>query len=149
MGTFKSSRTFPYGVRDLQPVAQDVIDHFEQKGFEVTGDPIPTGGWQVSVRKAGFFRTVSGLKTALNIKIEPAGNGTTAEAGIGIFGAQAIPTAIFLFVAWPIIFVQIWGLAQNAKLDDEALSTVERSLIEHSRGETDAVEGWLPPQQGT
>src|SRR3712207_5226654 len=101
MGTFKSSRSFPYGVADLQPVAQDVIDHFEQRGYEATGLPIPTGGWQVSIRKGGIFRTVSGLKTALNVKLEPAGNGTIAEAGIGIFGAQAIPTAITLFVFWP------------------------------------------------
>lgn len=147
MGTFKSSRTFSYEIRNLEPVAKDVMDHFEQHGFEATADPIPTGGWQVSVRKGGFFRTVSGLKTALNIKIEPAGNGTSAEAGIGIFGAQAIPTAIFMFVAWPIIFVQIWGLAQNAKLDEEALSIVERSLIAHSSGETDTLEGWLPQEK--
>jgi hypothetical protein len=147
MGTFKSSRTFPYAVTDLQPVAQDVMDHFEQQAYEVTGEPIPTGGWHVSVRKGGIFRTVSGLKTALNIKIEPGGNWTTVEAGIGVFGAQAIPTAITLFVMWPVVLVQIWGLVKNSKLDDEALQTAEQSLMTHSKGDTNAVEGWLPPQE--
>jgi hypothetical protein len=149
MGTFKTSRTFPYGVSDLQPVAQDVMDHFEQQDYEVTGEPIPTGGWHVSVRKGGIFRTVSGLKTALNIKIEPGANWTTVEAGIGLFGAQAIPTAITLFIAWPVILVQIWGLVRNSKLDDEALSTVEESLRAHSEGDKTEVEEWLPSQEST
>jgi uncharacterized membrane protein len=94
----------------------------------VTAEPIPTGGWQVSVRKGGIFKTVSGLKTALNIKIEPAENWTNAEASIGVFGAQVIPTAITLLVAWPIILFQIWGLARNSGLDEEALTTIEQIL---------------------
>ena len=149
MGTFKSSRTFSYTVDDLQPVAQDVISHFEQKAYEVTGDPIPTGGWQVSVRKGGIFKTIAGLKTSLNIKIVPLGNGTMAEAGIGIFGAQAIPTAITLLLFWPLVFVQIWGLAQSSGLDEEALSTVQRSLAAHSGGDDNSVRKWLPSQDQT
>jgi hypothetical protein len=115
-------------VKDLQPVAQDAMHHFEHQGYEVTAEPIPAGGWQVSVRKGGIFKTVSGLKTALNIKIEPAENWTNAEASIGVFGAQVIPTAITLLVAWPIILFQIWGLARNSGLDEEALGTVEQIL---------------------
>jgi hypothetical protein len=149
MGTFKSSRTFPYTVEDLQPVAQDVIDNFEQQAYEVTAEPIPTGGWQVSVRKGGIFKTIAGLKTSLNIKIEPMGNGTMAEAGIGVFGAQAIPTAITLLVFWPLLFVQIWGLAQSSGLDEEAMSAVERSLAAHSEGDANSVRQWLPPQEQT
>src|SRR5215203_4457302 len=148
MGTFKSSRTFPYGVKDIEPVAQDVMSHFEEKNFEVTGKPIaredgsePTGGWQISVRKGGIFRTVSGLKTALNIRIEPAGNGTTAEASIGVFGAQALPTVIMLFVFWPIVFAQVWGLAQSHGLDEEALSTVKQSLEARSQEVSSVAEG--------
>src|ERR687897_28723 len=73
-----------------------------------------------------------GMKTALNIRIEPVANGTTVEAGVGIFGQQAIPTAITLLVFWPVIIAQVWNMAQEAKLDEEALRVAEESLKAHS-----------------
>ena len=51
MGTFNSSKTFPYHVEDIAPVARDVMDHFEDQDFEVTETNIPTGGVQVSIRR--------------------------------------------------------------------------------------------------
>src|SRR5918993_3945297 len=92
MGTFNSSKTFPYFVEDVAPVAQDVMDHFEQQDYEVTETNIPTGGMQVSIRRGGTFKAIIGMKTALNIKIEPVANGTRVEAGGGIFGPEGTPT---------------------------------------------------------
>ena len=121
MGTFNSTQTFPYEVEDLVPVAQDVMRHFEQQDFEVTETPLEAGGVQVSIRRGGTFKAIIGLKTALNVKIEPATDGTKVDAGVGIFGQQAIPTAITLLVFWPVIVAQVWNMAQEAKLDEEAL----------------------------
>ena len=132
MGTFNSSKTFPYSVEDIAPVAQDVMDHFEGQDFEVTETNIPTGGVQVSIRKGGTFKAIIGMKTALNIKIEPVANGTTVEAGVGIFGQPAVPTAITLLVFWPVIIAQVWNMAQEAHLDEEALRVAEESLKAHS-----------------
>src|SRR5918911_4461309 len=132
MGTFNSSKTFPYHVEDLAPVAQDLMRHFEQQDYEVTETHIPTGGVQVSIRRGGTFKAIIGMKTALNIKIEPVANGTTVEAGVGIFGQQAIPTAITLLVFWPVLVAQVWNMAHEAKLDDEALGVAEESLKAHS-----------------
>ena len=132
MGTFNSSKTFPYFVEDVAPVAQEVMDHFEQQDYEVTETNIPTGGVQVSIRRGGTFKAIIGLKTALNIKIEPVANGTTVDAGVGIFGQQAIPTAITLLVFWPVIIAQVWNMAQEANLDEEALRVAEESLEAHS-----------------
>jgi hypothetical protein len=132
MGTFNSSKTVPYVVGDLAPVAQEVMDHFEQQDYEVTVTPISMGGVQVSIRRGGTFKAIIGMKTALNIKIEPVANGTTIEAGVGIFGQQAIPTAITLLVFWPVILAQVWNMAQEAKLDEEALRVAEESLKAHS-----------------
>jgi hypothetical protein len=81
MGTFNSSKTVPYVVEDLAPVAQEVMRHFESQDYEVTETRIPTGGVQVSIRRGGTFKAIIGLKTALNIRIEPQANGTTVEAG--------------------------------------------------------------------
>ena len=133
MGTFNSSKTFPYVVEDVAPVAQDVMDHFEQQDYEAIETNIPTGGVQVSIRRGGTFKAIIGLKSALNIKIEPVANGTTVDAGVGIFGQQAIPTAITLLVFWPVLVAQVWNMAQEAKLDEEALRVAEESLKAHSK----------------
>ena len=132
MGTFSSSRTVPYVVEDLSPVAQDVMRHFESQDYEVAETHIPTGGMQVSIRKGGTFKAIIGLKTALNIRIEPQANGTRVQAGVGIFGQQAIPTAITFLVFWPVVVAQAWNMAQESKLDDEALGVAEESLKAHS-----------------
>jgi hypothetical protein len=132
MGTFNSSRTVPHVVEDLAPVAQDVMRHFEQQDYEVTETPIPTGGVQVSIRRGGIFKAIIGLKTALNIKVVPEANGTRIEAGVGIFGQQAVPTAITLLVFWPVVIAQVWNMAQEARLDEEALRVAEESLKTHS-----------------
>jgi len=132
MGTFNSTKTFPYSVEDVAPVAQDVMHHFEEQDFEVTETNIPTGGAQVSIRKGGTFKAIIGMKTALNIKIEPVANGTTVDAGVGIFGQQAIPTAITLLVFWPVLIAQVWNMARESNLDDEALRVAEESLKAHS-----------------
>ena len=131
MGTFNSSKTFPYFVEDIAPVAQDLMDHFKDQDFEVTETNIPTGGVQVSIRKGGTFKAIIGMKTALNIKIEPVANGTTVDAGVGIFGQQAVPTAITLLVFWPVIIAQVWNMAKESDLDDEALDVAEESLKAH------------------
>ncbi len=109
MGTFNSSHTVPHVVEDLTPVAHDVMRHFESQDYEVSETPIPTGGVQVSIRRGGTFKAIIGMKTALNIKIEPQANGTRVEAGVGVFGQQAIPTAITLLVFWPVIITQVWN----------------------------------------
>jgi hypothetical protein len=132
MGTFNSTKTFPYFVEDVAPVAQDVMHHFEDQDFEVTETNLPMGGAQVSIRKGGTFKAIIGMKTALNIKIEPVANGTTVDAGVGIFGQQAIPTAITLLVFWPVLVAQVWNMAHESHLDDEALRVAEESLKAHS-----------------
>jgi hypothetical protein len=132
MGTFNSTKTVPYFVEDVAPVAQDVMHHFENQDFEVTETNLPMGGAQVSIRKGGTFKAIIGMKSALNIKIEPVANGTTVDAGVGIFGQQAIPTAITLLVFWPVLITQVWNMAHESHLDDEALRVAEESLKAHS-----------------
>jgi hypothetical protein len=139
MGAFSSSRTVPYHVEDLSLVAQDVMGHFEQQDYEVTETHIPTGGTQVSIRRGGTFKAIIGMRSALNIRLEPQANGTRVEAGVGIFGQQAIPTAITLLVFWPVVIAQVWNMAQEAKLDEEALRVAEESLKAHSEAPSGAT----------
>jgi len=82
MGTFNSTKTFPYSVEDVAPVAQDVMHHFEEQDYEVT--------------------------------------------------ETNIPTAITLLVFWPVIIAQVWNMAHESNLDDEALDVAEESLKSHA-----------------
>jgi hypothetical protein len=134
VGTFNSTKTVPYVVDDLAPVAQEVKSYFESQEFEATQTNLPAGGVQVSIRRGGTFKAIIGMKTALNIKIEPVAGGTQVDAGVGIFGQQAIPTMITALVFWPVIIAQVWNMAQEAKLDEEALGVAEESLKAHASG---------------
>ena len=134
MGTFNSTKTVPYVVDDLGPVAQDLVRYFEGQDFETTQTNLPAGGVQVSIRRGGTFKAIIGMKTALNIKVEPLQGGTQVDAGVGIWGQQAIPTMITALVFWPVIISQVWNMAQEAKLDEEALGVAEESLKAHSAG---------------
>jgi hypothetical protein len=130
MGVFQSSRTYPTLLRDGASVARELVRHFEGKGFEAAARSTVTGGQYVSISKGGLFKAVLGMKTALNIEIEPTAAGTFVKAGIGIFGQQVVPALIVPFF-WPIILTQMTGVVEQAGLDDEALGVVERSLASH------------------
>jgi hypothetical protein len=133
MGVFKSERRIWTDVTDLEPVAVRLADHFRAKGYEVVYQQTAAAAWDVDITRAGVFRTISGLRTALKVRIEPdvAANGTgavVARAGVGILGQQALPTVVSMLVFWPIAVAQIWGAVQSSKVDDEALRVIEEAL---------------------
>ena len=142
MGTFKSSQYFPTTVPDLAVVATDVESHFGNQGFDVNKEQ-SLSGWHVEISKGGMFKAVLGMRTALKIEIEPSAGGTQVKAGIGIWGQQAIPAAISLFLFWPVLITQIWGMVRSSKLDDEAIEVIGQSLAAHastSNSATTAME---------
>lgn len=129
MPAFESVKTVPVRLADITPAAQEIMDYFRAQGYEVTGKPAGNNGVLISLRKGDTFKAVLGMKTSLNIEIDPAIDGTLIRAKVGIWGEQAIPTMITLFIAWPILLTQIWGMAQQANLDDEALFRAEQALL--------------------
>jgi hypothetical protein len=129
MGAFETIRFYPGVENDLALVAGDVADHFGAQGYEVKKESMITGGWIISIHKGGLFKSVIGMKTAMNIEIDRFNGGIRAKAGVGVFGQQAIPTAISMLVFWPVMLTQLWGLVQQSKLDDEAVACIERSLM--------------------
>jgi hypothetical protein len=64
--------------------------------------------------------------------VEPVPHGIHVKASVGIFGQQAIPSAIALFIAWPVLVTQIWGMVQQSKLDDKAIAVAENYINAHS-----------------
>lgn len=132
MGVFKTSKLL-HGNPSLIPlISEKIAGEFKNDEYEVTVIDLTTGGKEVSITKGGMFKAIIGMKTALKIKLVPKDNRIQFDAGVGIFGLQAIPAAIALFVTWPVILTQIWGLIQQSKLDDKALDVAEREIYNDS-----------------
>lgn len=128
MGTFNTQKLI-YGDPSLIPViAQRIENAFTAEGYTVQNQSLLSGSADISITKGGIFRTVLGMKTALKVTLKPQSGGIFFDAGVGIFGQQVIPTLIMLFVAWPVLLTQIWGLVQQSKLDDKALAIAEEAV---------------------
>lgn len=128
MSTFSSSKIFRCDLSDLNAIALEVAEHFDKKSYDTTITTIESGGYMVSISKGGMFKSIFGLRTALNVTLEPIAGAIHAKASGGLWGTQTVPALIMLFVAWPVLLTQIWGLIQRSSLDDEALLCVEAAI---------------------
>lgn len=134
MATFNTKRVL-YGSPALIPtIAGHIQQEFQSEGYEVAMDALSSGGYDISITKGGIFKAVLGMKTALKVTLLPQGGQIAFEAGVGIWGQQAIPTIISMFFLWPVLLTQIWGLVQQAKLDDKALAIARDVIYSHGGG---------------
>jgi hypothetical protein len=127
-----ATRIFPVALRDLDPIADAVVRQFRSKGYEVVRQESPNSGWHLSITGKDAFKTVLGMKTALNVEVESSILGITAEAGVGMFGQQFIPALVSFFVAWPVLSGQIWERVQACRLDTEVFECIEASIAVQS-----------------
>jgi hypothetical protein len=138
---FSREQSFPIVVPELGPVAQDVMEHFKDKGFEVAGAPLASGAWEISIHKGGWVKVALGTKLALNVTIRPEHDSTHVRAGAGVFGSSLVPVAIAWYVTWPALLTRAWGLIRQSRLDDQAIALVESSLKKHGeRGTQPAAQ---------
>ena len=132
MATF-STKKILYGPVSLIPsIAHSIQDDFLNNGFEVSMDSLSSGGYDISITKGGTFKAIMGMKTALKVTLLPNGNTISFEAGVGIWGQQAIPTVISMLFFWPVLITQIWGIINQAKLDDKALEIANEVISKHN-----------------
>lgn len=131
MSTF-CTKTVIYGSPSLIPqIAEHIQKDFEKDGFEVSKDTLCTGGCDISISKGGLFKAVIGMKTALKVTLLPQGNSISFEAGVGIWGQQAVPTIISMLFFWPVLLTQLWGLVKQSQLDDRALAAANEVVNRH------------------
>lgn len=131
MGLFKTSKRLNAEPSMIPQISKAIEAKFQEEGYEVTSQELIQGGREISITKGGLFKAIVGLKTALKIKLTPVWNQIDFNAGIGIWGMQIIPAAVGLFVTWPVLLTQIWGLVQQSKLDDQALEIAEHEISKH------------------
>lgn len=141
MSTFNVKKIL-YGSSSLIPnIANRIQEEFQQEGFEVALDALSSGGYDISITKGGIFKAILGMKTALKVSLVPQGNNIYFEASVGIWGQQAIPTFISVFIFWPVIITQIWGIVEQSKLDDKALKIAQDVIYENSNNAFNTFSG--------
>ena len=128
MGTFATKKILQGNPSLIPVIAEQIKTEFAAEQFEVQIDNLLSDGVDISISKGGLFKAVLGLKSALKVSLIPKDNAIAFEAGIGIFGQQAIPTIISMLFFWPVLITQIWGIVQQSKLDDKALEIAEEVL---------------------
>lgn len=146
MGTFKSNKTFYASPSLIPAIAQSIATEFGNDGYQVQCDSLLSGGCDISITKGGLFKAVLGMKTALKVNIMPSGNGININAGVGIFGQQAIPTVISMFFFWPVIITQITGLISQAKMDDRVMDIAAATIARYQGAQSGF--GQQPPAYG-
>lgn len=132
MGTFKTAKTLTGAAPYISDIASKIQETFQTEGYEVLKESLFSGSYDIAITKGGTFKAILGMRTALKISLVPQGNDVNFEAGVGIFGQQAIPTIISMLFFWPVLITQIWGLVQQSQLDDRALAIAEQILASHT-----------------
>ena len=127
MALTNSKKIFKTSLTDFSEVVADFTAHFEAQGYTVNSEETATG-YFISMTQGGIFKTVSGMKTGLNITLAQKIGAVEVSMEVGIFGKQLLPSAISMLIAWPVLIPQIIGLIQQNKLDKEAYDVIEASL---------------------
>lgn len=121
---FNSSRLFYNVSTHTDTVATNVMNKLRYQGYEIDGIKMPSGDWDISIKKGSLFKAVLGLQTAMKITIGNTPPHACAKASVGIFGQQVIPTVLTVCVWWPFAIGQIWGLIRQSKLDETILDLI-------------------------
>ena len=142
MGTFNTKTTLMGSPNLIPTIAERLTQEFAAEGYEVKSENLLSGGADISITKGGAFKAALGMKTALKVTLSPQGpNAIGFEAGVGVFGQQAIPTFIMLFISWPVLITQIWGMVKQSKLDDKALAIAQQVIATSGAGYTNNAFG--------
>lgn len=132
MAAFNTNKTLNGSVSLIPEIANRIENDFIREGYEVQKIALSSGGYDISITKGGLFKAVLGMKTALKVTLLPQGGNIYFEAGVGIWGQQAIPTVISMLFFWPVLITQIWGIVEQASLDDKALALAEEVVNANS-----------------
>ena len=123
----------------IPAIANRIQEEFQNESYEVSMDALSSGGYDISITKGGVFKAVLGMKTALKVTLLPQDSNIHFEAGVGIWGQQAIPTVISMLFFWPVLITQIWGMVEQSKLDDKALEIAQDVICMNNHAGTSSA----------
>ena len=128
MSLYNTQKLLQAHPSQIEIIAEAIRTEFTNDGFEVMVDDLMSGGKDISITKGNMFKAILGMKSALKVLLTPQSNGVMFDANVGIYGQQAIPTVITMLFFWPVLITQIWGLVEQFKLDNRALTIAEGAI---------------------
>lgn len=140
MSTFNTTKTINVSPRAIPAMHQHIVSSFTLGGYDVEEYQFVNGGSDISIAKGNMFMGVLGMRTALKISLQPQDDSVRFEAKVGIFGQQAIPSTITALFFWPVLFTQIWGIIEQANLDDKALTLAESAAEEFVKNDSTPIK---------
>lgn len=102
-------------------------EQFKSEKYQVARSDLANGDYLLSITKGGFFKTLAGLKTAINVSFRPLPptlKTFKVTVSIGLFETQGVPTAISMLLFWPLLITQVAGYVRNCALDRRILDEI-------------------------
>lgn len=128
---FKSEKQLIVDKAAVSNIMSALKEYFLQDGYDYMEEEQENEAVLISVTKGGMFHKILGMQSALKILLTPSGDGILFHAGIGFWEQQKAATIVNLFITWVVVATQVWGIVQQAHLDDKALEIAERAVQEY------------------
>ena len=62
MATFNTKKILYASPSLIPTIAERILEQFRAEGYEVNSDQLSNGGYDISLRKGGIFKSVLGMK---------------------------------------------------------------------------------------
>lgn len=133
MSVFNEKKIVYGYVDNIEDVLNDVKTYFESKKFEVHIENDQNTGF-ISITKGGIFKTVTGLKVALNTSLKKQTDSIFVESKLGAFGSKVAVLLVGVYViAWPLAVSAALGMIMQTNLNKEMMEQIEKAVYMHSK----------------
>lgn len=122
------SRSFLCPRSRFQNLLLSIEGWLASEGFQHQQLQTEDGGILVQIEKAGGWRKVVGMSTALNIVFRQVDNTVNVEIGTGRWIDKAAVGTVSLFILWPLAITAGIGAWQQAKMPDRIFARIASYL---------------------
>ena len=135
------SRYYPGVEADVQQLVGELRKLFDEGDYEVQTMQV-SQTTVLQARKSSRLRDLTGLSSALTIKITPEHGGTRVEIGMQKwFDKAAVAAVVAMFLAAPLLVVPALGAYWQYRLTEDAWKIVEEHVARKAGG-------YVPPLPG-
>ena len=135
------SRYYPGVEADVQQLVSELRKLFDEGDYEVQTMQVSQTA-VLQARKSSTLRDLTGLSSALTIKITPEHGGTRVEIGMQKwFDKAAVAAVVAMFLAAPLLVVPALGAYWQYRVTEDAWKIVEEHVARKAGG-------YVPPLPG-
>jgi Double zinc ribbon len=135
------SRYYPGVEADVEQLTAELRRLFDDGDYEVQTMQVSQTA-VVQARKSSTLRDLTGLSSALTIKITPEHGGTRAEIGMQKwFDKVAVAGVVAMFLAAPLLALPALGAYWQYKLTEDAWKIIEAHVARKAGGYVPPVPG--------